>query len=833
MQNNDILTNNGINTLLNETETNIEKNIDMYFQLVEYKTLSIKHNLYLCKLKDNTDIYDRFILKTSKELIINDIIHIKKIIITVSNDKKNISCLQYEHIKYNEYLNKLNKKKKIQEKKEQEKKQQEETNKKRMEEEQRRIKIQEELRLKKQEEELRKKQHEEELKKKKIEDELKRKKFEEELKQKRIEVEKRIKQEEEIKKKKMEEERKRKLEEEGKKKKEEEEINKLRKEEELKKKKIDEEMEKDQMEEELRIKQKEEQKIALLNEELNKETKLALTNLKHESRIQRYNFKWEKGNLKWIDLSGKIADMLSQDEEKKSLDFDFSSDNGEVNDKEINEVINTKELKEAKPVLNNKEGEKIILDQDENEDKKEIEEIFKGIDVKELFKINKKKPNQSKKLQQEFELIINISPKNYKKPIYVKCIKKVLLTDKKNKKYLYYIFRDSDGGEINAFTYSDYNINILDKQIQLNGVYIISKYRIYHLYYTLQINGNYRLVLDSRTKIEPMPPDSVFNNIHFHFLLIEDLFFFKNGCVVDICGIIYDEGEPRYYNMKTGQKFMRNILIADTSMKKMVITLYEPHSKDTRLKVEKGEILAIKYGIIGVTATKIKKLNTSNYTILQNSTGDYKQDMLLREFYEKNPNDDNFLFIFRQEDYKYLKDIRAIMEYNVEHNISQCKISFVTKAYVENFCLDKDSIYKGCPLCSKKLIETNDSKYECIPCKKTYTKPKYIFKLNIRVRDADSNAYFTLLGIKANKILETEPELVKKYLDEGNHQELEMLENKILFNEYIFTVTLTSFVNDKTGKILHNININDMDKAHGENLKRIIQLIHDDEESSP
>ena len=70
-------------------------------------------------------------------------------------------------------------------------------------------------------------------------------------------------------------------------------------------------------------------------------------------------------------------------------------------------------------------------------------------------------------------------------------------------------------------------------------------------------------------------------------------------------------------------------------MKRLIITLYEPYSKDITIKLEKGQIFAIKYGKIGITNTKIKKLITNNYTILQNSTGDYKHDLLLKEFYEK------------------------------------------------------------------------------------------------------------------------------------------------------------------------------------------------------
>ena len=83
----------------------------------------------------------------------------------------------------------------------------------------------------------------------------------------------------------------------------------------------------------------------------------------------------------------------------------------------------------------------------------------------------------------------------------------------KKKKFIYYIFRDSEGAEISAYTYGAYHIKNLDNQIKQEGVYIISRYRVKHLSYTNQINNNYSLILNTYTKIDPMPPDSVFNNI--------------------------------------------------------------------------------------------------------------------------------------------------------------------------------------------------------------------------------------------------------------------------------------------------------------------------------
>ena len=730
MQNIFTLTENGINSLLNMQQINEEINVDIYLQLIQYKILNEKHNLFQCTLKDDANEYDKFILKSKKDLNIYNIIHLIKIKVTITGNKRYINCLIYENLKVKDYVTRLNK-----------------------------IKIEKEEKERKEKEFKEQKEKEDLIRKKNEEVELKRRKIE-----------------------------------------------------------------------------KDELNNAFLNDELNSGTKLILKNLKHKSKRPKYNFKWEKGNLKWTDIKKKLNNnndnIIEEEKENNNLDIDKSDDKSQNKNNEIIK-LNKNEIEKNNIEINNEtENKKKEIDEkEENEDKKEIEDIFKGINIEELFKINKKKPSQSKKLEQEFELIVNISPTNYKKPIYVKCVMKNLITSNKNNaKFLYYIFRDSDGCEIKANTYTKKDISNLDKKISLDGVYIISRYKVKSLTHTNQIDDNYRLILTSYTKIDPMPPDPVFNNIHFHFLKIDELFFFKEKCIVDICGIIYDEGESRYYNMLNCQKYMRNVLIGDTSMKKIILTLYEPYSKDERIILKKGEIIAVKYGQIALTATKIKKINTTNYTLIRNSTGDYEQDILLSKFYQKNQNIDNFLFIYMKENYKYLKDIKSQMEFNSQNKVEQCKITFVTKAYVENFSLDENSLYKSCPLCSKKLIESNNNKYECFLCKKKFDKPKYTYILTLRVRDAEDKAYFKLLGTKANKILEVEPELVKQYLDEGNSKELENIEKKILFNEYIFTVTLSSFVNNRNGNILHNINIDNMEKADGENLKRILKLISDNED---
>ncbi len=79
MQNIFTLTENGINSLLNMQQINEEINVDIYLQLIQYKILNEKHNLFQCTLKDDANEYDKFILKSKKDLNIYNIIHLIKI----------------------------------------------------------------------------------------------------------------------------------------------------------------------------------------------------------------------------------------------------------------------------------------------------------------------------------------------------------------------------------------------------------------------------------------------------------------------------------------------------------------------------------------------------------------------------------------------------------------------------------------------------------------------------------------------------------------------------------------------------------------------------------
>ena len=691
------LSENGIEQLLNIQNINKPENVDMYFKIVDFKKIDEKNNLFMCTLKDKKSTYDKFILKNSTLFVKDSIIHIKIVIITLCNNDKIISCLNYENYGIIS--------------------------------------------------------------------------FDDAAKNDQNEIEQKEKEKEEI-----------------------------------------------------------ERDKKILDEELNEETKLLFQNVKYEKRKKKYFFKWDKGNLKLINVKTNKEKKSSVKKSPKKNKLNKKQDNNYniLNDiQNIEDYNNDKEEKEQK-----NDEPKEYNDDDEGE----TEKMFEGINVNELFKINQKKNNRLKDLKKDYQLLVNLSIYEQLKPLYIKCINKQLII-KEKQKYIVYIFRDPEGGEINAYVY-DNDIVSFDKKILENEIYIISNYKLSPKIYSTFINNDYRLILNKETKIEPMPQDSIFNKIQFHFFNINELYYFKEGLLVDICGIIYDEGRIEVIKTKYGTRIIRNILICDTSKKKIYISLWEPHANNKRIKFEKGEIIAIKYCKVILYPEKIKKLTTISLSILQNSTSNYEKDLELKEFKEKYDNISNFTFVFNPPNYKYLNELKNEIKYNLQYNINNCNISFVTKAYIDEIIIDNNSIYNGCQFCNRKLTEIEENnnqnknnlfKFKCLFCKKNFQKPKYILKLSFTARDIYDKVFFNMVGEVARKFLNINPDIVKGYLVDNNKIELKAIEQRVLFQEYIFMGKLISYTG-YNGKIQNKARIDNWEKADGDNLKRIIELLEDNED---
>ena len=681
------LKNGDIESILNSNNIDIEENVDMFLEIVNFKVLYSQYNLYMCTLKDKQTIYGWFILKSSKELINGAVIHITKIKISLYEQKKIINCLNYENVEINQNVTSIK------------------------EDVDNNVKI-----------------------------------------NSNIEVEKEIEESDEF-----------------------------------------------------------------LSEELNEDTKLLMGDMKHKTNEDEYFFKYDSDELVlFSEKENKIKETESKQKKNKEF-FDtniFGDGNG-----------NKKELQNEPDSDSNKEIE---------DDKEEIRKMFEGIKINEIMEINQQRNNQQIDLENKYQLISKLPNQEKGGPLYVKCINKVIITGEKQK-YLFVILRDFQGDEICGYVYQ--NLEAFDKKLIPNDIYVISDYELKKKISSTFINSDCRIIFSNKTIIQTMPNDAIFSQFFFHFLSIAELFYFKQGTIVDVCGVIYDEGIPQITRTKFGLKIIRNILICDDSMKKIYVALWEPHSNNNKIKFEKGEIIAIKYCRLIFYPEKIKKLMSTTFTIIQNSTGDYNKDCVLKEVYEKNKSISNFYCVMNAPDYYHLDELHNLIIVNKKNNVENCNIPFLTMGNISNISIDDNSIYNGCPFCQKKLIEINEDekenipesiKFKCIFCKKNFEKPKYIYKLLFQVWDSTGKLYFNILGDEATKFLETEPDIVKEYLEDKNYKQLKNVEKKVMNQHYVFIGKLVSKIT-RNGRIIFRTSIENVEKAQGEDYKRFLHLSQEED----
>ena len=123
-----------------------------------------------------------------------------------------------------------------------------------------------------------------------------------------------------------------------------------------------------------------------MGEELNQETKLLFQNVKYKKRKKKYFFKWDKGNLKLINAKTNKEKNLSVKKSSKKNKINNIKENKD-NDNILNEFKNFEDFGNKKEEKEEEKKENKVYNDDDEE---ETGKMFEGINVNELFKINKK-----------------------------------------------------------------------------------------------------------------------------------------------------------------------------------------------------------------------------------------------------------------------------------------------------------------------------------------------------------------------------------------------------------------------------------------------------------
>ena len=386
--------------------------------------------------------------------------------------------------------------------------------------------------------------------------------------------------------------------------------------------------------------------------------------------------------------------------------------------------------------------------------------------------------------------------------LYLKCKVKnakktfVAKTTKKDCTLQTYIFTDTKGDEIQATAFNK-AVDIIDKIIKEGGIYQIRKVSIQlaeRAYNNTKCD--YRLVLNESVQIEPAPDNGKFGGVKFSIVPLEQIVDFPIGKIVDVFGFVLQDKGFQEVNTKNDRTIkMQKIIIADDTLSKIELTLWEPiGNPDTSYSI--GDLIAVKNCKVREFNGR-KTLNSIDSTEIKRSL-DQESDARLRKFFDEHQNENEYKDVQGEminssqgrspAELTFIKEIINTYDDNIDPKDRQV---YEINATVTKINHSERNYYTGCSKCHKKM-ETD----VCTFC--SGTEKKVIYTLTVNVRDATSFLWIDIFGDIAEKFLGIKGEDYEALLKNGTT--MEENEGLIPINERVEYHTF-SFI----GKVKENV----------------------------
>ena len=517
----------------------------------------------------------------------------------------------------------------------------------------------------------------------------------------------------------------------------------------------------------------------------------------------------------------------------KKLNFIVDISKIENYDKYIKNEINGNIIKEINinknKILRDKEKnseEEEEEDDDDNNSNKIINKKFNNNNINNLKEknirnyneINKSNEEEKKEdilsennnkfdICQKYLMVSNIENNSKNFNIYLKCLKKFEIKEfkfKKNKQYQNYLFSDFNNEKIEAVSFDDMS-DKLDKIIKINEYYQINNcYLISNNISYCKTNCPYKLFFSKTTDIFNISKNEnikkKFNdNFEIYengneFFPISEIINKNKFDIINIFGfVLKDYGTSSFYDQFNNEYFGRKIILGDDSKYRIMITFWYP--ENLKKVYNEGELLYIQN--IKVEEYKnIKSLYSTKESKIKNSFNT-ELDNKLKKYYSenKNINDYHMLKIKSNENCNIIKnnkicnnDINLIFIkdmlniFNNKNIKSDKEINFKISAVVKKINHSEKNYYYGCDNCKKKML--NDI------CKNCGGKNKIIIlHFSIYVVDSSASLWLLFFGDLAESFLGVKGDEYKTIIEKGmsyKNKELNLLNNKITNNEYIF-----------------------------------------------
>ena len=386
--------------------------------------------------------------------------------------------------------------------------------------------------------------------------------------------------------------------------------------------------------------------------------------------------------------------------------------------------------------------------------------------------------------------------------LYLKCKVKnplrkfVAKSTKKDGVLQSFIFIDTKGDEIQATAFNK-TVENISQLIQEGETYEIRKVSIQlaeRAYNTTKCD--YKLVFNESSQIIPTPDNGKFNGIKLSVIPLEQIIDFPIGKIVDVFGfVLEDKGFQEITTKNEKVLKMQKLIIADDTMSKIELTLWEPFG-NADITYTSGDLIAVKNCRVREFNGK-KTLSTTDSTEIKKSL-DPESDARLRKFFNEHQNENEYKDIQGEiisngvirapAELVFIKDIQNTFEDGTEN---KDRPSFEINATVVQLYHSDRNFYIGCSKCHKKM-ETDVCNY----C--SCTEKKTILTISVKVRDSSAQFWIDLFGDLAEKFLGIKGEDYEQLIKNGNT--LEDNEGLISIDERIGYHTF-SFV----GKVRENI----------------------------
>ncbi|KAF5185413.1 Replication protein a dna-binding subunit a [Thalictrum thalictroides] len=363
---------------------------------------------------------------------------------------------------------------------------------------------------------------------------------------------------------------------------------------------------------------------------------------------------------------------------------------------------------------------------------------------------------------------------------------------------------DSDGGEIRVTCFNAVVDRFYDS-IDVGKVYMISKGSLKPAQKNFNhLKNEWEIFLEATSSVEVCPDeDSSIPKQQFSFSRIIEIENTENNSVLDIIGVVTSVNPSVPILRKNGMETQRRVLnLKDQSGRSVELTLWgefcNKEGRELQDMVDSGffPVLAVKAGKVNDFSGKsVGTISASQLFI----NPEFPEAYSLRQWFDSGGKDTVSQSISRDiMPGGKRNEIRKTVSQIKEEGLGRAdKPDWVSvKAYV-SFIKTDTFCYTACPLmigdrqCSKKVIKSGDTRWQCERCNQEFEECDYRYLIQAQVQDHTGLTWVTAFQETGEEILGcSAKQLYSLKNDEQDDGRFEEIIRQSLFNQYLLKLKI-------------------------------------------